>query len=326
VNLSEGSQADVLRWAAYRLGALGYVQEAMEPSQAALERYYVQGNWAMESVSAYMLSQYAILLGDLDKARSFAQQAMDHGQRAGNIYRRIAGMASLGRAHFVAGNSGEAEECFLAAERWQRERQPQIPLLSSTLNSHYCEWLLSRGRCDEVRNRIKLLMEVRESPDLLGLIHPDEWTLTSSMNKGLDYLCLGRSFVVQARMERSSCQNVANDYLDKAIDLLYDSRDHSLIPFALLARADLRLLLEDFDGAAADLAQVQELALFGGMRLYQADGLLEAARLHFARYRRGLSADQLELARQSLAEAKHMYTFMGYGYRSSTIADLEQSL
>jgi hypothetical protein len=78
--------------------------------------------------------------------------------------------------------------------------------------------------------------------------------------------------------------------------------------------------------AAADLAQAQEIALFGGMRLYQADVHLETARLHLARHQRGRSTDQLEQALRSLAAAKEMYNGMGYRCRYSAVADLERLL
>lgn len=96
------------------------------------------------------------------------------------------------------------------------------------------------------------------------------------------------------------CHETSTDHLNQALDLLYASREHSLIPFALLARAELRVLLGDFDGAAADLAQAQEMAVFGGMRLYQADTQLETARLEFAQYERGRAhASTLEPLRKT---------------------------
>jgi tetratricopeptide (TPR) repeat protein len=323
--LSENAQANVLRWAAYRLGALGYVREAMAPFQAALERY-TKANADLASVTASVLSQYAVLLGQFDQAQTYARLALKNGERADKVFRRIVGMSYLGRAHFVAGNAREAEECFLTAENWQRERQPQIPLLSSTSNFYYCEWLLSRGHWQEVEARMNHLMDVRRAPDLLQLIPADEPTLTSPMNVALDYLCLGRSYVVQAQRERSACYPNAAVCLNRALDLLYESREHSLIPFALLARAEMRMLLGQLDEAAGDLAQAQEMALFGGMRLYQADGHLETARLHATRHQRDRSAEQREQARRSLTTAKQMYASIGYRCRSSAVMDLEQLL
>jgi hypothetical protein len=320
--LSDSAQANVLRWAAYRLGALGYVREAMAPFQAALQRYVV-ANPDHASVTASMLSQYALLLGQLEQARSYARAAQEHGERAAKVFRRLVGIAYLGRAHFVAGNSGEAEACFLTAEQLQRERQPRLPLLSSTPNFYYCEWLLSQGRYQEVQVRIGKLLEWRRCPELLALIPADEPTLGSPMNRALDLLCLGRSYVVALR-QSYAYNEVAAVALNQAVDLLYEAREHSLVPFALLARAELRILLGQLNEAAADLAQAQEMALFGGMQLYLADCYLESARLHQARQQRDTSGPHRELARQELAAARGMYAAMGYRHRVADLASLAQ--
>ncbi len=296
--LSDSAQANVLRWVAYRLEALGYVREAMAPFQAALRRY-VAANPDHASVTASVLSQYALLLGQLEQGRAFARAAQEHGERAGKAFRRLVGIASLGRAHFVAGNSGEAEACFLNAEQLQGERQPRLPLLSSTANFYYCEWLLSQGRYQEVQARIGKLLEWRRCPELLALIPADEPTLGSPMNRALDLLCLGRSYVTASERQSSACNDEAAVALNQAVDLLYEAREHSLVPFALLARAELRIILSQLDEAAADLAQVQEMALFGGMQLYLADYHLESARLHHARHHRDSSGPHRDLASTS---------------------------
>ena len=55
------------------------------------------------------------------------------------------------------------------------------------------------------------------------------------------------------------------------------------LPRGLLARAAFRRSVGDWDGAARDLDEVEEIAEPGPMRLYLCDMALERARLAFAR-------------------------------------------
>jgi hypothetical protein len=82
--LPEEAQENVPRGAAYHLGALGYVREAMAPFQAALARY-APSNSNLASVTASVLSQYAVLLGDFAAARLRSSAAPRQTGRGGAI-------------------------------------------------------------------------------------------------------------------------------------------------------------------------------------------------------------------------------------------------
>ena len=56
-----------------------------------------------------------------------------------------------------------------------------------------------------------------------------------------------------------------------------------IVPRGLLARATFRRSIGDWDGAARDLDEVEEIAEPGPMRLYLCDMALERARLAFAK-------------------------------------------
>ena len=71
--------------------------------------------------------------------------------------------------------------------------------------------------------------------------------------------------------------------LDEAVEGLRASGQNDDVPRGLLARAAFRRAVGDWDGAARDLDEAQEIAEPGPMRLYLCDCALERARLALAR-------------------------------------------
>src|SRR4029077_10426456 len=71
--------------------------------------------------------------------------------------------------------------------------------------------------------------------------------------------------------------------LDQVVDGLRASGDNDYLPRGLLARVTFRRSVGDWDGAARDLDEVEEIAEPGPMRLFLCDMALERARLAFAR-------------------------------------------
>jgi hypothetical protein len=108
-------------------------------------------------------------------------------------------------------------------------------------------------------------------------------------------------------------------HLERAVDGLRQAGQQQYLPLGLLARAELRRVMDDVAGAQRDLEKALSSATRGGMRLYEADCHLEYARLH-------LACREKEKARQSLAQAKEMIQDMGYHRRDAEVAELEGEL
>ena len=117
----------------------------------------------------------------------------------------------------------------------------------------------------------------------------------------------------------------------------------TIIPRGLLARAAFRRAVGDWDGAARDLDEAQEIAEPGPMRLYLCDCALERARLALARREafaplNGLvepsppppalpdaaeAARLLEEARKELDAARKLIADCGYHRRDEELAELD---
>ena len=91
------------------------------------------------------------------------------------------------------------------------------------------------------------------------------------------------------------------------------------IPRGLLARAELRRVMKEYEKAQADLDEAYTIATRGGMRLHEADCHLGYARLY-------LAMGEKEQAREHWEKAKEMVDEMGYHRRDGEVEELEEQL
>jgi hypothetical protein len=157
---------------------------------------------------------------------------------------------------------------------------------------------------------------------------------------GRAHLAFALSFVApQAREDAYAAQVQLGD----AVQGLRAAGRLDAAPRGLLARAVFRRSVGDWDGAARDLDEVEEIAGPGPMRLYLCDMALERARLAFARIEAfaplngliddgppppvppaaGETANLAEGARENLATARGLITRCGYHKRDEELAGLE---
>jgi hypothetical protein len=203
----------------------------------------------------------------------------------------------------------------------------------------YCDLLLSRGRAAEARDRAAQTIEIARRND---------WVL----DVALDALTLGRahlalalqSLATGASAESATAETrTAAARLDEAVEGLRASGRNDYLARSPLARAAFRRAAGDWDGAARDLDEAQEIAEPGPMRLYLCDGALERARLALAQREafaplNGLveasppppalpdaaeAALLLDAARKELDAARKLIADCGYHRRDEELAELD---
>jgi tetratricopeptide (TPR) repeat protein len=129
--LTEADQAWLLNEAATRLGALGRLNEALEPVRAGLEMLIKQENWREAAVSASNLSELELTLGDVAGAVGDAEQSVIYGDRSGDAFWSRVSRVQHGNMRHQRGHRDETQELFQEAERMQAESEPDHPLLYS---------------------------------------------------------------------------------------------------------------------------------------------------------------------------------------------------
>ena len=212
----------------------------------------------------------------------------------------------LADALHQAGRVPEAQAAFSEAEKIQKEWQPKLPILYSLQGYQYCDLLLSQGKYHEVQRRAAQTVEWAKAYG--GLL-----------SNALDHLSLGRAWLLQALHEKASDFTQAAKHMNEAVDGLREAGHQEFIARGLLARAELYRVTKESKKAHKDLDEAMTIATRGVMRLYEADGHLEQARLH-------LAMGNKDEARKSHEKAKEMIEEMGYHRRDKEVEELGKQL
>ena len=337
--LNRPNRAFVLGEASFALRAQGRLQEALPAMRAAFAIEESVGAWSIASISASNVSETELLFGDVAAAAVAAQRAVALADRGGEPSRMVANRATLADALCAAGEWEKAENLYADAERRQRQWRPGEPLLYSLRGYRYGDLLLSRGRAAEARDRAALTLE---------LAHRTQRLLDVALNR----LSFGRASLALALAGAPGAPSpsaggddarAADADLDEAVENLRAAGRNEHVCGGLIARAAFRHAIGDWDGAARDLDEAQEIAEPGPMRLYLCDCALERARLALAKLEAfaplaGLVAPSLpapasphaaiaaalrEAARKELDLARKLIADCGYHRRDEELAELD---
>jgi len=318
----EGDRAWLLNAAGFRLRALGRLPEAVQPLRAGLDATIARQAWKNAAIGAGNLSELLLTLGDVAGAIEAAEESVELADRSEDAFQQMVKRTTLADALHHAGRWEESEALFREAERVQAERQSQYPRLYSLGGFRYCGLLLSRGQpedgsgIDGVSEQYREAWEeVRERAEYAVVIaQRNHWLLDIA----LDHLSLARAHLglaLTGPAQPADLQTAA-ELMDRAVNDLRETGVEEFIALDLLARATLRRLAGDPDGAAADLREAQEIAERGSMRLHEADAHLEWTRLHLGTGDRGTAREHLGRARELVREC-------GYGRREREVRWLE---
>jgi tetratricopeptide (TPR) repeat protein len=324
-SLREADEAWLLNEAAFSLGAVGRLTEALQPMRAGLDMYVHQKNSRGAAVAAGNLSELEVTLGRLTDAVTDSRQAMTHADQSGDAFQRMISRGKAADALHQSGRRAEAGKLFAEAERMQKERQPEFDLLYSLQGFRYCDWLLAPGEraawqallrgtgsgsmmekhdgdgaataCDEVERRGKKRLEWRQPNDPI-------------LNIALDHLTLARVGLLRAILSHPLPQPALDlRHVPTAVNGLRAAGQVDYLPRGLLTAALFHFVRGDVAAARTALDQAHEIAERGPMPLYLADIHLHRARLF---------RDQDELAR-----ARELIEQHGYGRRKEELEDAE---
>ena len=209
-------------------------------------------DWRNAAISASNLSEAELLVGDIAAAAATAEKSVALADRSGESFRMMRDRTTQADALRAHGDREEAEGLFEDAERRQRERQPQYPLLYSFQGYRYCDLVLSHGRAAEARDRAARTLEWARRRNWVLDIALDTTTLgRADLALALQSLGSGRSAETTCAEARTSAAR-----LEDAVEGLRASGESAWVVRGLLARAAFRRAVGDWDGAARDLDEV----------------------------------------------------------------------
>ncbi len=339
VTLTAADRAWVISEAAFALRAQGRFAEALPTERAALGMCVESKLWRNAATSGSNLSQAELLVGEVAAAAATAEQSIAHADQSGDELQMMRNRATRADALDATGRSEEAERLFADAEQRQKKHQPLYPFLYSLQGYWYCDRLLAKAEWAAARDRASQTLEWGGSQYTLLSIALDRLTL------GRAHLGLALESVARHLPTITEHDNARAAYtqLGESVDGLRRAGQLDHIPRGLLARAGFRRSFGDWDGAARDLDEVEEIAEPGPMRLFLCDMALERARLALARIAafaplNGLiddsppkpappgaeeSAKLAAEARVNLATARELIERCGYHRRDEELAELE---
>ncbi len=146
-------RAWVLSEAGVGLRAQGRLQEALPAMREALRMQEEAQEWKNAGNSASNLSQTELVFGEIPAAVATAEKSVALADSARDTFWMMANRAQHAVALHSSGEQEEAADLFADAERRQREREPEAPLLYSQQGYRYCDLLLSQGRAAEARDQ-----------------------------------------------------------------------------------------------------------------------------------------------------------------------------
>jgi hypothetical protein len=319
-DLTAANQSWLLNEVAFRLRALGRLEEAGEPMRAGLGADVALADWENASISASNLSEHDLTLGDVASAVRHAEQSVQYADRSEDAFQIMAQRTTHADALHQAGRAAEAGERFREAEALQSQQDTTIAFLYSLPGFRFCDLLLAGAE----RAAWRRCVGSEEQPfdvQILSVVEPRATTaLAIAMRHhwvravALDSLTLSRVALFRAIVGNAALDS-AHRQVEAAVRGLRQAGDAAFLPRGLLTRAWLRGLQADPAAATADLDEAQQLAERGPMRLHLADVHLYRARLFFRESR--------DEAREELKKARALIERCGYHRRDEELRDAE---
>ena len=236
-------------------------------------------DWRNAAVDASNLIQTEQLAGDVKAAVAAARTGTAHADRSGDPRLMLALRADSADALHAAGELEKAASLFSDAERRQQQLQPKYPLLYALAGFQYCDLLQSQGSVLAALGRARQTLEwARPEKKLLPIARDTLTVGRASLGVALQGLA-GGAPVASAR----ASAHASAESLDIAVEGLRASGHNAELVHGLVVRAAFRRSAGDWDGAARDLDEAEEIAEPGPMRLCLSDIALERARLALAR-------------------------------------------
>lgn len=330
--LSENWQAGVLSWTGYRLRALGRLAEAVQPMQASLAMAVKQEDWQNAALSACNLSELTMAQGDLSKALHYSSQSVAYADRSGNLFLCMVSCAAHADALLQSGELDAALALLQQAEQIQQQGLPEYPRLYSFQGFIYCDLLLAQGEAVQVLERAQTALDIalNSSRKLLDIALNQlslakahcllAYSAIIQPPQAIDALnatdvptgSLSADAAANAKLKpapstgKPGHAELAQSFIEQAVAGLREAGQLDDLPRALLARAALLRLQQNFSPAHKDLAEVLDIAEAANMRLHLCDYHLEAARLALAERNPKAAVDHCELAEQLIGATGYL--------------------
>jgi hypothetical protein len=301
--LSESNQGSLLAIASFCLMSLGRLAEAVAPYDARIKIAEKLGEWKNAAISAENLVDLLRPLGQLTKAETIAQLAIDYAQRTDDKFEQMRSHSKLATLLHRLGKLAEAHAAFIEAENLQQQFQPDYPMLYSLWGAEYCAFLLDLAKnAEEIRS----------------VLQRTEYALKIKTTAPLNDFAFNNLTIARCQLALNNL-SAADSAFQQAVSGVQKAGMVHYMPEFYLSRADFYLCQTNLTAARADLNSAWDIINRSGMKLYATDACLSEARYH-------LALNQPEIAKQFCERAQMLISETGYHLRDKALEYLKQDL
>lgn len=282
-SLNEDTKANLFKQAGFSLRAMGRLTETIGPLHKSLTIRINQSDWKEASVCARLLSESLLTLGNLIESKKCANDSVLYSDRSDSRLHQICTRANLANILFQAGEDDNATRLYDQILRMLDESNINEASFNSRYHFHFCltryatherdawkcflgnespltlngdlsplAYVRSQATQTKTDRKIQTLRRLGENTiSVIGNIDRKKWLLGDA----LDHLTMGRIQIFNVIFDESNSESCSS-YLSVAISELLNANQVDFLPYGLLTRAWLRVLIGQrtgTDSAEADL-------------------------------------------------------------------------
>jgi tetratricopeptide (TPR) repeat protein len=305
-NLKKETEAFISKETGYCLRALGRLNESIPLVKNAIQIYNSIKSLPEISDSFHILSRIYLALGELENALFHAKKSVEYSDLIGDLPRKINKRIVLGDVLHNMGKFVEAEIIFLESERLQKNEKKKNPRTRTILEFHYCDFLLTMGRFQEILDKASEIMDWNKQKEF-------------PLSMALDQLVLGKAYLAKAKISDKNLFYLSKNYLDKAVDNFRLASYQEYLPIGLFGQVEINRLTGNFNKAQKTLDEAILIIKRGNMKLYEAEYYLTRAWLYISMSKKNDAFNSVNIAKEKINK-------MGYNRRLLEIENLERQL
>lgn len=335
--LSENLHISLYSEASLYLGALGRLNESLEPMQLAIDKMDKEGNLRDAAACFRNQSGLKLFLGDVIGAVDAAEQSVIYADRSGILHERMSKRFQYADALHQAGRLIEAKDLFSEIEKiepdymdsrlfyglvsfqyWNLQLAASERAAWQAIFSSYCLQELEHKKLLEI-----CTTSSQQSAERI-FEHDDDL-----IDLALERFTLGSALLYEAILAKSDTRR-AQLQVEQTVNGFRRAGIMGHLPRGLLIRAWLRFIegkRTGTDSAQTDLDEAWEIAERSSMKLHMADIHLYRARL-FGKFRTldGSLDYPWKSPRADLEAAEKLINTCGYHRRDKELDDAKQAL
>lgn len=271
--LDDAATGFVLGMAGSLFRKIGRYCDAIDLMTLALKKRIASSDWANASIMLLNFSETAVQQGDLAAAVRASERAIEYADRSGRSYFSLVARGRLATAYHHTLRFEAASAAFLQAI-------DSAATTESLAVFDYCSFL-----CDVAPHPAEAVCQRAEQA--LEVVTYDR----SLLDIGNFHLILTKLALRISPDDASLTRQHSNE----AVRFIREAASIDYLPEPLIRRAEMHRTYGEFDLAAKDLAEAEQIASQGGMVRWQIEGSLERLRLDLA------------IAKSNNSDAKHLH-------------------